>query len=732
MNNTKHKQCILNIPLVLFCLLTPSLSDGKIDRFVPLQGGTTEVWRITHDPTVRDWANYHNTQCWSPDGRYLTYTHYASDGKEFGTSEAAEIHLFDFLKDEDIRIDNGTNPRWANNHNWLFYTRSIPDDGPSDGKGTQVMWMDVENQTVKRIAYGVTTLKETDYQDRWLYGLQGISNDRKPVRIAIKEDSRLENIHRKGKNLYGGWLSVNPRHPVIVSRDYMYPDFNYATEGTRDIPMRARHHVLTDLEGGNRTDTFPIMDGSHFSWSGDGSYFMCGNGQMRGILWNEFLPGNIHFLASIRAGDICMAGRSGRWICGSTSGGRGPLVFADLRSGDGWTVMKTHSVICYPGSEDNSGPYDIDAKGSPDGTKVAFISNYDLKVGPFAVVAEDAEENRIVVESTEGFPNKGRLVAVTGFQREVLSYSRKTPTSFEKLDRGLYGTPVSSPRKGQTVTLFESRLIPEKQWKDLPLPAKSIRNIIGDMDSPLMRQRSSDIYIAIVRKPDPPHLRDMGGRVELIPGENHWETQGYHLFLDDEKITDSPVLPGASIYLDKPGTYTAAAVEWSGLESPASLPLVIEQSATLKILENKPADFSWTGDRWSVNGEKVSRKAAMHSEKARRKIVHLHDGVIHKEWYNWGKITKRYDLNLEGKPIRHLYYQSGKLARRELHKRNGDIVSAEYFDNDGYITESIQYRTDDGKTMETNHRWYKNAVPVKVAVRGSIYKKDGSKWVKKF
>ena len=34
--------------------------------------------------------------------------------------------------------------------------------------------------------------------------------------------------------------------------------------------------------------------------------------------------------------------------------------------------------------------------------------------------------------------------------------------------------------------------------------------------------------------------------------------------------------------------------------------------------------------------------------------------------------------------------------------------------------------------METNHRWYKNAVPVKVAVRGSIYKKDGSKWVKKF
>ncbi len=731
MNNSVQTALIPISLLGLLLLFNPAFSEGKTERFTP-QGGTTEVWRITHDPTVRDWANYHNTQCWSPDGRYLTYTHYASNGKEFGTAEAAEIHLFDFLKDEDIRVDNGTNPRWANNHNWLFYTRTIPQDGPSDGKGTQVMWMDVKNETVKRIAYGVQTLKETDYQDRWLYGLQGYSLDRKPVRIPIKEDSRLEDVHREGENLYGGWLSVNPQHPVIVSRDYRYPDFNYATDGTRDIPLRARHHIMTDLEGGNRTDTFPINDGSHFSWSGDGAYFMCRNGQMRGILWNEFLPGNINFLASIRAGDICKASRSGRWICGSTSGGRGPLVFADLRSGDGWTVMKTHSVICYPGSEDNSGPYDIDAKGSPDGTKVAFISNYDLKVGPYAVLTEDAEENRIVVESTDGFPNKGRLVAVTGFQREVLTYNSKTPTSFEKLNRGLYGTPVSSPRKGQTVTLFEARLIPERQWKKLPLPAKRLREIIQDMDSPLMRQRSSDIYVAIMRQPDPPHLDGKGSHVELIPGENHWETRGYHLFLDGKKITESPILPGASINLNKHGSYTAVAVEWSGLESRTSLPLVIEESATLKVLIEKPADFSWTRDRWSVNGTEVSKEEAMRSEKARRKIVHLHDGVIHKEWYNWGNITKRYDLNLDGIPIRRLFYQSGKLDRRKYHNRNGDIVSAEYFDNDGYITESIQYSNENGETHESKHRWYEKAVPVKVAVRGSIYKKDGSKWVKVF
>ena len=152
------------------------------------------------------------------------------------------------------------------------------------------------------------------------------------------------------------------------------------------------------------------MDGSHFSWSGDGSYFLAGNGPVRGRKWNEPLPANIHFLANITMGDICPCGFSGRWICGSTGGGRGPLRVADTRSGDGWIATKTYSFLCFPGSQDNSGPYDIDAKGSPDGTKIAFVSTYDLKDGPATEVAEDFAGDRIVVRSTEGFPAKGRLV----------------------------------------------------------------------------------------------------------------------------------------------------------------------------------------------------------------------------------------------------------------------------------------------------------------------------------
>ena len=592
------------------------------------------------------------------------------------------------------------------------------------------MWMDVDEEKVRRIAYGVQNLRETDYGDRWLYGLQTLANkERKAVRIQIKEHSRPEGLQGKGKYGYG-WLSVNPKYPVIVSRDHSYKNFYYATEGTRNIPFPARHHTKSNLDGSNRTTQFPIMEGTHFSWSGDGSYLLCGNGQMRGIRWDESLPSNIHFLAAINCGDICKCGRSGRWLSGSTSSGRGPLILADLRSGDGWEVMRTHSVICYPGSGDNSGPYDIDAKGSPDGTKIAFISTYDLKDGPYAEITEDVTGDRIVVQSTKGFPEKGRLVAVTGFHREVLRYKRITSTSFEELTRGLYGTPVSSPSQGQAVTLFEARLIPKEKWRELPLPASSIRKIINDPNSPLMRQRSSDIYVAVVRFPDRPHLRKTDDYMELIPGENHWETYGYHIFLDGRKITSTLIHPGTSFTLNGSGKYTAVAVEWSGLDSKNSLLLKIENSMTLKVLIDKPADFSWTYDRWLVNGREVSEEGANQSEEAVKEIVHLYDGIIHREWYNWGQIVKRYDLNLEGKPTRRLFYQTGKLARREFHHRDGRHVSTEFFDPDGYLTEAIQYRTGNGRTYESNHWWYEKAVPVKNIKRGAMYEKDGSRWIK--
>jgi hypothetical protein len=475
---------------------------------------------------------------------------------------------------------------------------------------------------------------------------------------------------------------------------------------------------------------YPTLDGSHFSWSGDGTYFLLGNGILRGVQWNDFLPGNIHFLSPIRCGDVCRAGTSGRWVTGSIYNGRGPQFVADLRSGDGWIAAKTHSVFCYPGTEDNSGIYDVDGKGSPDATKIVFVSNYDLEHGPAAEIVDDGTKDRIVVKSTKGFPAKGNIVMVTGFAREVLKYDSLTPTSFEKLTRGLYRTPLSTPEKGEDITLFDFRLIPEKLWKGLPSPDKRVLEIVGDPNSPLLKQRSTDIYVAVVRLPDRPFLRTNGEIVELLPGENHFETVGYHVELNGRRITQSPLRPGESLLLSKAGDYTAIAVEWSGLESKASHAVRIEKSRSLKVLKDTPADYSWTSDIWYVAEKKMSRDEAMRAREALKEIVHCYDSVIHREWYNWGQIAIRFDFNKDGKPIRQQYYQTGKLTRRELHNREGVHISTEHFDRDGNITEAFHNPVGTGKSYGYVHYWYENREPIRAVKGNEIFVKVGEKWVK--
>lgn len=705
---------------VLSCL-NPTLA--QVERFKPREPGAIEVWRITNDPTVRDHANYHNTQCWSPDGRYLCFTHYAADERQFGATAATEVHLYDLHRQQDIKVDNGTNPRWANNHNWLFYVRFGPEGGQRRESRTQVMWKDVETGRMTQIGYGVGILKYTDCDDHWLYGIRELANrQRKPVRMLIASGSTVETLPGDWQVGYNS-LMVNPAHPMIISRDHSYRDYYYATEGTRDVPFVARHFFDHDLAGENRTIPFPVMEGSHFSWAGDGSYFLLGNGQMRGRKRDEPLPANIHFLAAIGCGDVSPCGRSGRWICGDA--GVAQIRVADLRSGDGWTVLEANSFLCFPTNRDYSGPYDIDLKGSPDGTKIAFISTYDLKDGPVARITQDAAGDLVRVDSTEGFPQRGRLINASGFGGEVLSYERKTATTFEGLSRGLYGTsPDASLRKGRPLTSFEAMLIPEELRKGLPLPPRSIRNVVKDEDSPLMLQRSSDLYVVVVRLPDRPHLRLSGEGIELIPGENHWETYGYHVFEDGKKITNSPLRPGGSLTLPGKGTYTAAAVEWSGLQSKPSLPLRIRHGTALDVLSDKPSDFSWTHDRHLVRGKEVSEEQTRRSEEAVAEKVHLHDGVIQRTRYRRGEVIERRDLNPEGKAIRRLFYQENKLVRREYHDRNGNNVSTELFDSDGHITESIQHES------RSRHWWYEHGVPMKYARGSETYVKDGTRWVR--
>ena len=91
-------------------------------------------------------------------------------------------------------MDNGTGPRWANDHNWLFYVRTNPEAGPIEGEGSQVMWLDVDKMQRRQITSGVQYLNEPDYDDRWVFGIQYLGNNEKNVvRIPIRENSKVKN-----------------------------------------------------------------------------------------------------------------------------------------------------------------------------------------------------------------------------------------------------------------------------------------------------------------------------------------------------------------------------------------------------------------------------------------------------------------------------------------------------------------------------------------------------------
>jgi len=706
----KRTQEVL-IAMALLSVAWGTSALAQRERFeTPKMGPNLGVWRITNDPTIRDHANYHNTQCWSPDGRYLCYTRWGIKDDTYGSKSSAQIHIYDLQTDEDRHVGQGINPRWAKSHNWLFYSRFNPGAGPLPETGTSAMWLDLETGKHTVLAHGVEETNGTDYKDEWLIGarrFRGETPEHRIVRIRIA-DGRVEDL----PEVTGSQRLPNPEHPVFFTR-----------HDHRNEPFNATRYYW-DIDGGNRRIAAPTVQQCHMGWIGNGEYLLLGNGLVRGRRWDEPFPSNVHFLASVSVGDISPCGRSGRYVCGDSS-------VADLRSGDGWHFIEPLSIICYPQDiPDNSGIYDADPKGSPDGTKVCFVSNYDLKDGPLTFIAESASarDDVLHVESTEGFPESGSLVV----RREVIGYERKTATTFEGITRQLHNTMSVNLNEGRTVTSFEARCLTDEQWAGLPEATSAMQQSIPDVNSPLIRQRQTDVYVVIVRKPDRPHIRVVGDRAQLIPGEEHYETFGYHLWRSGRRITEEPLRPGSSFDLPGPGEYRAIAVEWSGVESDPGSVAVVSRSMRLQVLRDPPNDFSWTRDQWLVDAGEVSPREAKRAAKAVREIVHLHDGLVHREWYERDVILRRHDLNAEGQAIRRLTYENGKLMLREFYGDDGLRISQERFTPDGYITDSIRYRYIDDVAQEYDHWYYDRGMPtrrVTASGGGEEYAKDGDDWV---
>lgn len=229
-----------------------------------------------------------------------------------------------------------------------------------------------------------------------------------------------------------------------------------------------------------------------------------------------------------------------------------------------------------------------------------------------------------------------------------------------------------------------------------------------------LRQRQTDVYVAVVRKPDRPWLRAVGDAIELVPGEHHAETRGYRLLKAGRPYADRLIQPGMSVALDEPGEYQAVAVEWSGVESDPSNAVPTRARGTLQVLADQPAGFAWSTDRWTDASQTI------------KETVHRHAGVIRREFYASSALAKAHDLNAAGQAIRRVSYRDGQIAEREYYTSAGMRVSREILAPGGHVAEMLYYARD-GQT-ESAHWWFDRGQPVKLFRGGKMYVTRGDRF----
>ncbi|MBT4816262.1 MAG: hypothetical protein HN742_35970 [Lentisphaerae bacterium] len=687
---------------------------GEITYFMPNQPATQNlgVWRLTHDPAVRDEANYHNIQCWSPNGRFTCYVRWGGNNGPGGKA-SAEVHVVDLTTREDRLVDTGINPRWATQHNWLFFCHWTGDGTEPFQTGTQVIRYDADTGEKQVIGHGMEGPGSVDSTDTWLYGTQrfrGQSPQYVTARLRAcpsgsdgTEAAPPPEVIKGAPNQHSH-VHVNPRHPVIMVR----------TKSSSRKDIYAAQRTMFDLDGTHHRTGAVWAEIGHLCWSGDGKYLLIGNRQTCGRPWNRPFPSDLNVLSWGALGDVCPCGTTGRYICG------GNLRMIDTRSGDAWNVVHPHSGIIYPMEGDHSTLSDIDPKGSPDGTKIHYHSTRDISdpIRAYITGYDRKKPDAIHVGSTEGFPDSGHLVA----RWEVIEYSRKTATSFEGLTRQKMDTRMAPDLVTKVRVLFPlSAFILPQETKARAKPIGPIIAAGFKPDHPLAYQRYTDCYVAVARRPFQPHLRPHREHIELIPGEHHRETRGYRILCDGKPISDELIAPGETFELSAAGTYTATAVEWSSLESPPSLPLSVAAPTKGRVLKDVPPAFSWTRSVWQIGGRATSPEQAAEAPEATLDVHHLHDGIIARETWRKGRRVLRVDLNAEGLPIRRREYADGRLSKQIYTTPGGVLASHELFGPDGFKTEYRRLDVRPGREgRELEHMWYRRGTPIKQLKRGKV------------
>ena len=282
----------------------------------------------------------------------------------------------------------------------------------------------------------------------------------------------------------------------------------------------------------------------------------------------------------------------------------------------------------------------------------------------------------------------------------------------------------------------------------------------------LIHQRQTDLFVSVVRLPDSPYLRIEGGSIELIPGENHYETKRIR---DLQRQCSNRLVPlsisGTTVSVGDAGTYTARAVEHSGLKGRISNQLVVTTTSnSIDVLSAKPANFDWTYKLWSSPRRKYREQLYWDPATATGVSSTIHLGEVpnlfgifamtHQDIYANGLLTQRNFVKTSDTPTlnapitRKIYYNTSGFRIKQEYYRDNLMVSEEIFNGDtaGIKTEETLWDIDVNTGLrDLNEKWYYDdgtggteswrtgtyaaGHPVRLETDGDVYLFDGTDWV---
>ena len=508
-----------------------------------------EIWQLTDDPSTKYHSMYHNMTPFSHDGRYCFYVIVRRGSPQSDLRHGRTLGVYDLYEDREICRDltRAYTPIWGNTSNAMYFV--------DDPRKEDAILYRLEVPSLKMVPLH-TGPKEycpaISFDDKYLFSAE----DGKLYRYENREQGEKKLIYTPPHwpDVQVSIPKASPTRPWVMCRQ---------NSNKPEVPPGTPARIIVDVNGRFVNTALMQNEHSHADWHASGDAILRGDGPLRIRRVLDTMPSDFLPLAAIGGGDPARQGASGRW--GSINRfANGALNVSDLRSGRSWPVVRVVSHIHQSAldTRDLSGPYDCDQHGSPDGTKMYFSTNYDIRNFPVALITEPAgrdETEAITVDSTEGFPSSG----VLSYVEEVMRYESKTPTQFRGLTRGYFGTKKRNPIAGWPIANYYGRAD------------------IADTE-PLEHQHKTDAFIAVVRLPDPPIIVKNDDAFSLFPGRNHRETRAFVLYRDGKKERELPATAETQGLTLGNGEWTATAVEWSGLASKHSK-TAINGPATLTI-----------------------------------------------------------------------------------------------------------------------------------------------------